>query len=146
MCIRTTRSAIIAIALAVAPAAVLAEAPTAIAYPPLDVLLSSGLTVEGEAIVYPPGPARVTAAIVTMAPGQSTGPHLHEAPLLAYMLEGELTVTYASGAVRTYVAGEALLEAFESEHDGVNSGPGPARLLAVFMGADGVENTVPLPR
>ena len=34
------------------------------------------------------------------------------------------------------------MEAFRSLHNGRNSGTGNVRLLAVFMGAEGVENTV----
>ncbi len=58
------------------------------------------------------------------------------------MLEGELTVDYGADGTRSYGAGDALLEAFHSPHNGVNAGDEVVRLLAVFMGADGVANTV----
>ena len=111
-------------------------------YPPLDVLLSGGETVIGQEIAYPEGAPVVTAAIVTMAPGQETGWHVHEAPLMAWMLEGELTVDYGPEGQRTYREGDALLEAFRTPHNGRNGGEGNVRLLAVFMGAEGVPNTV----
>ena len=41
----------------------------------------------GQEIAYPDGTPVVTAAIVTMVPGQETGWHEHEAPLLAWMLD-----------------------------------------------------------
>ncbi len=63
-------------------------------YPPLEVLLQGSETVLGQEIAYPAGKPVVTAAIVTMVPGQETGWHAHEAPLFAWMLEGELTVDY----------------------------------------------------
>ncbi len=111
-------------------------------YPPLDVLLSGSETVIGQEIAYPAGTPIVTAAIVTMLPGQETGWHVHDAPLFAWMLNGELTVDYGPDGERTYRAGDAMLEAFRTRHNGRNSGEQDARLLAVFMGARGVANTV----
>ena len=111
-------------------------------YPPLDVLLSGSETVIGQEIAYPAGTPIVTAAIVTMVPGQETGWHVHDAPLFAWMLNGELTVDYGPDGERTYRTGDAMLEAFRTRHNGRNSGEQDARLLAVFMGARGVANTV----
>lgn len=110
-------------------------------YPPLEVLLSSSETIIGQTIAYPDGPAKITAAIVTMLPGAATGPHIHNVPLFAYMLEGELTVDYGVDGKRTYKAGDSLLEAVGSVHNGTNTGSGIARVLVVFAGAEGVANT-----
>lgn len=110
-------------------------------YPPLDVLLSASETVLGQEIAYPAGRPVVTAAIVTMVPGQETGWHMHEAPLFAWMLEGTLTVDYGPDGARVYTAGDALIEAFRTQHNGTNTGARNVRLLAVFMGAEGVANT-----
>lgn len=112
------------------------------AYPPVDVLLETQETVIGQPIVYPDGPASITVAIVTMLPGQETGWHHHEAPLTGYMLEGELTVDYGPAGIRRYQAGDALVEALGSRHQGRNTGTGPARILVVFSGAVGTRNTV----
>jgi len=120
-------------------------APSAVArdsYPPLEVLISSSETILGQPIAYPEGPAKLTAAIVTMQPGQSTGPHIHNAPLFGYMLEGELTVNYGVDGTRTYRQGDSLIEAFQTVHDGTNTGAGLARVLVVFAGAEGTKNTV----
>ena len=105
-------------------------------------LLSTSTTILGEKIRYPKGDAHLTAAIATLAPGARTIPHRHDVPLFAYILEGELTVDYGPDGKRTYVAGEALLEAFRTPHNGRNGGDGNVRLLAVFIGAEGVANTV----
>jgi quercetin dioxygenase-like cupin family protein len=110
-------------------------------YPPLDVLLTSSQTVIGQPIAYPQGVPKVTAAIITMEPGQETGLHAHHAPLFAYILSGELTVDYGPDGQRTFKEGSAFLEAFNSDHNGRNTGPLPTRILAVFMGAEGVVNT-----
>lgn len=115
-------------------------------YPPLEVLLQSSETVLGQPIAYPEGKPVVTAALITIAPGGETGWHAHEAPLFAWMLDGVLTVDYGPDGTRAYAAGDALLEALRTRHNGRNLGEEPARLLAVFMGADGVANTVMEPQ
>lgn len=111
-------------------------------YPPLQVLLSSSQTVLGQDIAYPPGKPVVTAAIVTLQPGESTGIHHHDAPLFAYVLEGELTVDYGADGTKVYKKDDAFLEAFKTDHNGTNAGDAPVRLLAVFAGSDAVKNTV----
>jgi quercetin dioxygenase-like cupin family protein len=108
-------------------------------------LLSTGKTVLGQTFSYPAGaPAKVTAAIVTMLPGEQTGWHQHDVPMFGYILEGEITVDYGAAGTRVYHKGDALMEAVDVAHDGRNTGSGNARILAVFMGADGVPNTVML--
>ena len=105
-------------------------------------LLSTGKTVLGQTVSYPVGaPARVTAAIVAMQPGAETGWHEHDVPLFGYMLEGELTVDYGAKGTRVYRKGDSLVEAIDVPHNGRNTGSGVARILAVFMGADGVPDT-----
>jgi quercetin dioxygenase-like cupin family protein len=112
------------------------------AYPTQD-LLDTGTTVMGEALRYPTGgKPKVTVSIVTVAPGADTALHHHPAPLVAYILEGELTVEYKGHGRRVYRQGEALLEAMDVPHRGLNLGTKPVRLLAVYLGADGVPNTV----
>lgn len=112
------------------------------AYPPLDVLLSTGKTVIGQEIEYPGGTPKITAAIVTMKPGDSTGWHHHDAPLFAWILDGSLTVDYGADGTRTYEKGDSFIEAFRSEHNGTNTSDVDTRILAVFAGAEGVSNTV----
>lgn len=111
-------------------------------YPPLDVLLSTSETIIAQPFAYPEGEARITAAIVTMLPGKETGWHHHEVPLFAYILEGELTVDYGPDGTRLYRAGDSLIEAFKTRHNGKNTGTVPVRLIAVFAGAEGAANTV----
>lgn len=107
-------------------------------------LLSSGETIVGERIVYPTGaPAKVTAAVVTLAPGQETGWHTHGMPTFGYVIEGALEVDYGEKGVRVYRAGDAVLEAIAVPHNGRNTGAVPTRILAVFMGADGLKTSEP---
>ena len=118
-------------------------APARDAAPTAEVLLSSGETTIGQEISYPTGTATITASIVTLPPGAETGWHRHDVPLFAYVLEGEITVDYGSDGRQTYTAGDAFLEAYRTDHNGVNTGPTTAKVLAVFAGAEGVRNTVP---
>ena len=80
-------------------------------------------SVLGEEIVYPSnGRAIVSAIIVTLAPGEQTAVHTHGAPFFAYILEGEITVDYGDKGKRTYRAGEALMEAMNVAHAGIEHG------------------------
>ncbi|MEO1092210.1 MAG: cupin domain-containing protein [Pseudomonadota bacterium] len=115
--------------------------------PPIstDLRLETSTTVIGQPIVYPSGTPEVTVAIVTIEPGASTGWHRHEVPVIGYVLEGELTVDYGPDGTRLYRPGDALAEALGTEHDGTNTGDVPTRLLAVYLGAEGVANSTPTP-
>lgn len=116
-------------------------------YPRVQPLLSTSRTVIGERIAYPTGaPAKVTAVIVTLEPGEQTGWHRHGVPLYGYILEGELTVDYGAHGKRVYRKGDSLMEAINAAHNGRNTGAGVVRVLAVFMGAQGRPNTVPAKR
>jgi len=112
---------------------------------PAAVLFSSETNSLGETIRYPTtGPARVTAAIVTIAPGMRTEVHKHGVPLFIYVLEGEVTVDYGDRGIRKYAQGESFLEAMAVAHTGINTGGQPVRILAVYMGAEGSENVIPV--
>jgi quercetin dioxygenase-like cupin family protein len=111
-------------------------------YPPLQVLLSASQTTIGQEIAYPPGKPKITAAIVTMQPGEKTGWHRHEAPLFAMVLDGELTLDYGNGVTRYFKKDDTFLEAFQSSHQGTNTGDKPVRILAVFAGSESVKNTI----
>ena len=122
---------------------VLGASPAAFAqqaYPSVE-LLSTGTTVIGETIRYPDsGPAKVTSTIVTLAPHSEAALHLHPAPMYAYILEGEVVVDYGPLGKRTYTQGQALMEAMNAPHKGVNTTDRPVRILCVFMGAEGTGN------
>lgn len=108
-----------------------------------EVLLATSETVLGQAFAYPAGAApKVTAVIATLPPGAQSGFHHHNGPLFAYILEGELTVTYEGAGERVFQAGDSQIEAITTPHNGRNSGSGPLRILAVFIGAEGIPNTV----
>jgi len=123
------------------PGSKAAEDEAAAAKTPYDKvreILSSDQTVAGEKISFPQQNPSVQAIEITMAPGEVTGWHHHHAPLFAYVLEGEITVTYEEIGKKVYRQGDGLLEAMDVTHRGENTGDGPARILAVFLlGDDG---------
>lgn len=109
-------------------------------------LLSTTRTIMDEPIVYPTGaPAKITAAIITFQPGDETGWHTHGIPLTGIVLEGDLTVDYGDRGQHTFHAGDAIAEAISVPHNGKNTGEGVVRLFAVFIGAEGIPTTVPVP-
>ena len=108
--------------------------------PTVTPILQASQTIVGQPIAYPAGTAEVTAAIVTIPPGGETGWHLHAVPLFGYMLEGELTVDYGDKSKRSYAVGDALVEAINWPHNGMNNGAVPVRILTVYVGAKGIAN------
>lgn len=104
-------------------------------------LFSTGETILGEPVTYPAGKAKLTGAVIAMAPGQETGWHTHGVPLAGIVLEGELTVDYGEKGKRTYKQGDALVETMTTPHNGSNTGTGPMRLFALYVGAEGVSNS-----
>jgi quercetin dioxygenase-like cupin family protein len=110
-------------------------------YYPTQELLVTGKTVVGEDIKYPDtGRPKITVAVVTVAPGTPAAFHRHPVPLVAYILEGELTVDYGLNGVKTFRQGDALVEAMNVPHRGMNLGSGIVKLLAVYVGAEGSAN------
>jgi quercetin dioxygenase-like cupin family protein len=105
---------------------------------PAQKLFSTGETTTGETIRYPEsGAAKVTAQIVTIAPGAETVLHIHPTPMFAYILEGEVSVDYQGLGRKLHRAGSGFMEAMEVPHRGVNTGTVPVRILTVSMGAQG---------
>lgn len=111
------------------------------AYYPVQELLVTGQTIVGENIQYPTsGAPKITVAVVTVAPGNPAAFHRHPVPLVAYILEGELTVDYGPKGLKTFRQGDAVVEAMDLPHRGMNLGSGIVKLLAVYIGAEGAAN------
>jgi quercetin dioxygenase-like cupin family protein len=112
--------------------------------PATRMVVSTGNTVTGEPIRYPSGaPAQITVVEITLEPGQQTGWHTHPVPLLGYILEGELTVDYGTKGQRTYRKGDGFAEAMNEAHNGRNMSQSPVKILAVFIGIEGVQESSP---
>jgi hypothetical protein len=54
-----------------------------------------------------------------------------------------LTVDYGAKGQRTYVKGDGLAEAMNEAHNGRNTGQRPVTILAVFIGIEGTQASVP---
>lgn len=107
-------------------------------------LFSGNKTAVGEEIAWPTsGKANVDAMLVTIAPGEKTQLHRHGVPLFVYVLDGELEVDYEGVGRKEYKAGMSFLEAMGVTHTGINTGTAPVRILAVYMGAEGLQNVIP---
>ncbi len=63
-------------------------------YPAIN-LFNQLTDVLGRPLDYPECAPEVHAVIITMAPGQVGNEHQHLTPVFAYILEGELEVTYS---------------------------------------------------
>lgn len=105
-------------------------------------VFSGDTTVADEKVAIPQKDPSVRAMEITMEPGEKTDWHQHHAPLFAYILEGEITVTYEEVGKKVYRQGEGILEAMDVTHRGENTGTVPARILAVFLLGDGNKATV----
>ena len=91
------------------------------------------------ALLTDPNPV-ITSAIATIPPGGQTGWHEHAVPVYVYVLEGAVTVDYGTHGIRVLGAGTSILEAMNWPHNGHNYGDVPVRILAVYLGAEGVAN------
>jgi quercetin dioxygenase-like cupin family protein len=126
--------------------AVIVCASTFAAPPGISVepLLETDQTILGDSFAYPAGRARITSAVLTVPPGAIVPLHLHQVPLFVYILQGEIIVDYGSRGTRTYRKGDSFVEAFEWPHHARNGGKGNVKILTVYAGADGVQNSIPL--
>lgn len=128
---------LVAAAVAVAPVQSIADGQ-----PKVETRLQTGTTILGQPLAYPSGGApRITAVIVTLEPGQETGRHRHPVPLYGHVLAGELTIDYDGHGTKVYRPVDAFMEAVGTWHNGHNDGTETVRILAVFIGAEGVANT-----
>lgn len=121
-------------------------APTAVPALPetyatlLTPLFTGKLTIIGQEIAYPAGAPHVSGSIVTIAPGAQTGWHSHSVPLFVYVLEGTVTIDYGSKGIRAAGPGSSFIEAMNWPHNATNHGDMPVRILAVYIGEEGVAN------
>jgi quercetin dioxygenase-like cupin family protein len=112
--------------------------------PSVETLVETHQTVLGQDFSYPEGQAKMTAVVVTVPPGASLPRHLHPVPVFGYILQGELVVDYGPEGKIVYRKGDAFVEAFNTPHAGRNAGKGMVKILAVYAGAVGVPDSVPI--
>jgi len=109
-----------------------------------DRLLETGESVIGQPLSYPTdGSPKITAIIVTIAPGEKTQVHKHPVPLFVYILSGEITFIYEGKGTKRFGAGDTFMEAVDWWHKLKNDGDVPARYLVVYIGSDKLPNIIP---
>ena len=87
---------------------------------------------------------RLTAVVVTYAPGAKSGRHHHAGSVWAYVLSGAIrSQNSATGPAKVYRVGESFFEAPSSEHlvSENASATESASLLAIHFADDGAELT-----
>ena len=97
---------------------------------------------DGKQIVYPEGQAEMTALLVEIAPGESTGWHQHPVPSFGFLLEGTLEITLMDGRVKRMEPGEALSEVTETMHIGRALSKTPVKIVVFYAGAIGKALTI----
>lgn len=107
--------------------------------------LSTTTSWDGEPIHYPSGTAKLSGAIVTLAPGTETGWHIHPVPCIALILEGELLVELKDGRTKRLKAGDTLAEVIQTPHNGKNIGKVPLKIAVFYAGNTELKTTVLCP-
>jgi quercetin dioxygenase-like cupin family protein len=97
-------------------------------------LLKTTKAWDGEQIVYPEGQAEVTALLVEIAPGESTGWHQHPVPSFGFLVEGTLEITLVDGRVKRMEPGEALSEVTDTMHNGRAVSKTPVKIVVFYAG------------
>jgi len=87
----------------------------------------------------------VVMVLAEIAPGATTGPHLHAGQEFAYLLEGSLRLVVEGKPSITLNAGEAVQQPPRQVHEGQNpSATAPAKVLAVYVAEKGQPLTTPV--
>jgi len=103
-------------------------------------LLKTTSAWDGKQIMYPEGQAEVTALLIEIAPGESTGWHQHPVPSFAFLLDGMLEITLTDGRVKRMQPGEALSEVTDTMH--VGRALTPVKIVVFYAGSVGKALTV----
>ncbi len=134
--------AVLALATALGPAAAFAHDNPEAAGVTREEVLATTTNMVGEPIIFPSGPARMTAEAVSFEPGGHTALHQHPVPSFVYVLEGELEVRIEGQEPMRFTAGQAFVEPQDTTMQAFNVADGPTRLLVVYLGAEDHQNTV----
>lgn len=109
----------------------------------VEKLLVASTNYAGQPLSYPQsGKPEVTALVVHLPSGSSTGWHKHPVPVYAYMLEGEITIRTENGVEKRFVKGEPIVEVMNLLHNGTNTGKRMTSLMVFYTGVEGVPNVI----
>lgn len=96
-------------------------------------LLNTPSTHLNQPLRLPAKEPRVKVLTVTVPPGMATNWHTHDALVVGYIVRGAVTVEYDHGERAVLAAGDALVEALDTVHRGVNHGTEPVEILVVHL-------------
>jgi quercetin dioxygenase-like cupin family protein len=94
-------------------------------------------TIIGQDYEYPKGAPLIESYVIEIPPGQKTGIHLHQVPLLAYIISGRIETNYGSKGSKVSSAGDVFIEAMEWCHFGQALGTEPVKILAIYLNSVG---------
>jgi quercetin dioxygenase-like cupin family protein len=85
--------------------------------------------------------------VAEIAPGATTGKHLHVGQEFAYILEGSLLLTVDGKPAVTFKPGQAFQQPPRQVHEGQNaSATAPVKLLAFYIAEKGQPLTTAVPK
>jgi quercetin dioxygenase-like cupin family protein len=87
----------------------------------------------------------VVMVLAEIAPGATTGKHLHAGQEFAYILDGSLSLTMAGQPAVTLKPGEVFQQPPQQVHEGRNaSATAPVKVLAFYLADKGQPLTTPV--
>jgi len=87
----------------------------------------------------------MVVVLAEIAPGATTGKHLHAGQEFAYILEGSLSMTMEGKPAVTFKPGEAFQQPPTQVHEGQNaSATAPVKILAFYLADKGQPLTTPV--
>jgi quercetin dioxygenase-like cupin family protein len=132
MPIKTSRTLMLAAALAACAGALLAQAP------------GLSRTLVGRADVSVPGREAVVAR-VEVAAGAKAGRHSHPGDEISYVTEGEVILLIDGQPAQSVKAGESFVIPAGVIHDAHNSSAAPVKLIGVYVVEKGKPLATPAP-
>jgi quercetin dioxygenase-like cupin family protein len=94
-------------------------------------------TIIGQDYEYPKGSPLIESYLIEIPSGQKTGIHLHQVPLLAFIISGRLETNYGSKGSKISSTGDVFIEATDWCHFGQALGTEPVRILAIYLNSVG---------
>ena len=89
----------------------------------------------------------VVVVFAEIAPGATTGQHLHAGQEFAYVLEGSLTMAREGQPTVTFKPGEVFQQPPKQVHEGQNaSATAPVKILAFYLADKGQPLTTAVPK
>lgn len=107
-------------------------------------LLSTRTDILGAAIELNASGNLFTGQMLQMSPGFTTPIHFHPEPMVAYVIEGGLEVTYNGANKVQYREGDMLIEAVNVLHQGRAMAPAGVKLLVLNITTGATPNAIVL--